>query len=314
MSLVKGKIELVTDNLIDAGRCTIWISWTNGGRGEISADGAAPIGFQVSVVASDAENNTVKISISRGSGTTQGNAMQSPVAKARTAGGDTSGAIGQAEAEGQLQRLSSSGVHPVLKAGWLSKQGDGGLFSSSQTYKRRWCTATDVRMELLVEEDGRRKGMIDLRNLSQVRKTGAGSAAGSTDKWTFELVCREGVHEVGESATWVVHSFEASDERSRDEWLAVLDPTGKSADSVSEQGSLSPPPSAAEASVSELTDALLLSHGRGRSEGGAHQAAVRRDGAGRGARAQGWKAALQRDAHGRLGQGGDVQGGCDRRQ
>eukprot|EP01043_Picozoa_sp_COSAG02_P078188 COSAG02_NODE_17480_length_1000_cov_1.665927_1_plen_231_part_10 len=183
VSLVKGRIELVTDTLIDTGRCTIWISWTNGGRGEISADGAAPRGFEVSVTASDAENNTVQITITRGLGTTQGNAMQSPIAKARTGGGGTSGA--PAETGGQLQRLSSSGVHPVLKAGWLGKQGDGGLFSSS-AYKRRWCTATDIRMELLVEEGGRRKGMIDLRHLSQVRKTSAASAPGSEDRWTFE--------------------------------------------------------------------------------------------------------------------------------
>ena len=221
-SLVKGNIELVTDTLTDTGRCTIWISWTNGGRGEISADGAAPIGFEVSVTASDAENNTVSITISRGGGTIRGKALASPAAKGRTAGGATgAGGLSPAGPGAQLQRLSSSLVHPVLMAGWLGKQGDGGLFSS-QAYKRRWCVVTAIRMELLVEDGGRRKGMIDLRNLSQVRKTGAGSSAEATAKFTFELVCREGVHEMGQSATWVVHSFEAADERSRDEWLAVL--------------------------------------------------------------------------------------------
>lgn len=224
-SLVKGTVELVTDTLTDTGRCTIWISWTNGGRGEISADGAAPIGFAVSVTASDAENNNVNITIRRGSGTTRGNALASPATRVRADGASAGGP----DSTGQLQRISSSGVHPVLKAGWLGKQGDGGLFSSPLSYKIRWCTVTDIRMELLIEENGRRKGMIDLRNLSQVRKTGAGTAtegAAATGAWTFELVCREGARGAGESATWVVHSFEASDERSRDEWLAVLEPNG----------------------------------------------------------------------------------------
>ena len=44
----------------------------------------------------------------------------------------------------------------LVKEGWLGKQGDGGLFSSSTDFKRRWCRCSETRLEILVEHGGRR--------------------------------------------------------------------------------------------------------------------------------------------------------------
>ena len=63
-------MELVTSTA-DSGQARLWFKWFNSGRGHIYADAEAPFGFEVQVIASDAENNNVKVTIERGHGTSR---------------------------------------------------------------------------------------------------------------------------------------------------------------------------------------------------------------------------------------------------
>ena len=68
--------------------------------------------------------------------------------------------------------------------------------------------ASETRLEILVEKGGRRKGVVDLRRVSQVRR-------GADGAQVVELVAQE-------SGGWQVHTFEAEDELAREEWFVVL--------------------------------------------------------------------------------------------
>lgn len=198
ISLVQGTLELfTTTGESDGLGATIWVQWTNGGRGKISCDAAAPAGFEVAVTASDSDNNRVTIQISRGAGTARGSGAQaSPAAPTRA----------MPDSDASSAPVASSTV--LVKEGWLGKQGDGGLFSSSTDFKRRWCRCSETRLEILVDHGGRRKGVIDFRRVSAVRR-GADSAQ------VVEMVAQE-------SGGWQVHTFQAEDELTREEWFVVL--------------------------------------------------------------------------------------------
>ena len=142
-SNVEGTLTLITDTA-DAGPATIWLKWSNAGRGHIYADAEAPHGFSVEVTASDAENNKVTITIGRGDGTSRGSMAMVPLRESAVT------VVAAAERSDE-----------VIREGWVLYRNEGGRFGKKD-FQRRWCVLSAARVRLFDKQNGKSKVELQL--------------------------------------------------------------------------------------------------------------------------------------------------------
>ena len=193
---VEGTLTLVTDTA-DAGPATIWLKWSNAGRGHINADAEAPFGFCVDVTASDAENNNVTITITRGEGTARGQqtAVGSPSPGSRNSTKTTTATTPERSDETERE-------------GPIQYKPPPGLFGT-KSFEKRWGRLSALRLQLFDKEGGKQKAEVDLSKARVSSKEGSG---------LIEIVSRE------KDGSWKSHEIRCVDGNDAEacEWLAQL--------------------------------------------------------------------------------------------